>query len=421
METPSPIPLEDAAPRNGSAIRPASSPTGTDLPVTPERLESIINALGVGFWDFEVASGAFWRSSHCDRILGVREQLPKWSLATFLERILAVDRAAVEHAFRRAIREGSEWATECRIQGRDGEIHWIAIQGQTHRGGQNEVVRLVGWIRDTTSQKRTLLQLSQARRAAEAVSKAEHSLLATLGKHLCCSLDSLLDACGRWTIPDGEGLGAAGSLSVIQANGQTLAELLNGIVAFIRDEGGIYGGRLSLEERAAAFAGLGDSLPEPQAAAGQTWSGSAAADAQASPAVESRPARVLLVDDVPSVRSVHGEHLKRLGIEVDEADDGKSGCEMALRSRVEGRPYGLILMDLIMPVMSGVQAALELRRQGWGGPIVALTAHALEGDRERCLEAGCDDCLAKPVAGKQLALVARRYLGGRPGEPLAVP
>ena len=412
MQTPAPALLENAAPRDSSDACRTSSPPGSDWAAMPERLEYIIDALGVGFWDFEVASGAFWRSAHCDRILGASQHLPKWTLATFLDHILAVDRPAVHQAFERAVEEGAGWWTECRVQCRDGKIRWIAIQGQSHRCGPQEALRLVGSVRDITSQKQALLQLSQARQAAEAVSRADHSLLATLGEHLCRSLDLLLDAFGRLMSGGGNACDADRSLSVLQANGLGLTELLNGIVAFIRDEGGIEGGLPALDKGGAVST---PSAP-PQTAEDKSGDRHQAADARQPPAREPRPARVLLVDDVASVRSVNGEHLKRLGVEVDEAGDGKTGYEMALQSQADGRPYGLILMDLIMPVMNGVQATRELRRAGWHGPVVALTAHALEGDRERCLEAGCDDCLGKPVTGKQLELVVRRFLRGQIGE-----
>ena len=83
----------------------------------------------------------------------------------------------------------------------------------------------------------------------------------------------------------------------------------------------------------------------------------------------------------------------------------------------QGRPYDLILMDIQMPNMNGYEATRWLRQHGWKGPVVAMTAHALVGDREKCLEAGCDDYISKPITAKGLHAVLTRYLQAakRPG------
>jgi CheY-like chemotaxis protein len=85
----------------------------------------------------------------------------------------------------------------------------------------------------------------------------------------------------------------------------------------------------------------------------------------------------------------------------------------AEQSRAEGRPYALILMDLQLPQLDGLAATRWLRTQGWSGPIVALTAYAMVGDRERCLGAGCDDYLSKPISPPRLCEVLSQYLVGR--------
>ncbi|MCY2988040.1 MAG: ATP-binding protein [Planctomycetota bacterium] len=123
------------------------------------------------------------------------------------------------------------------------------------------------------------------------------------------------------------------------------------------------------------------------------------------------PGRVLLVEDEPSLQVVIRHLLRRLELEVELAGDGQLACQMVERSRSEGRPYALILMDIQLPRMDGLAATRRLRTQGWTGPIVALTAYAMNDDRERCLAAGCDGYLSKPISSKGLRDALRRYVG----------
>ena len=120
--------------------------------------------------------------------------------------------------------------------------------------------------------------------------------------------------------------------------------------------------------------------------------------------------RVLCVEDDPSTQMVLRHLLRKLHLEVDIAEDGQWACEMAEQSRAAGRPYDLILMDIQLPRMNGYDATRWLRDHDWPSPIVALTAHAMVGDREKCLNAGCHDYLAKPISGVSLHELLARYL-----------
>jgi signal transduction histidine kinase len=107
--------------------------------------------------------------------------------------------------------------------------------------------------------------------------------------------------------------------------------------------------------------------------------------------------RVLLVEDVPATQRLFDYYLRGAGAETTLADNGQVACDYVEQAEREGRPFDLILMDMQMPVLDGYEATGRLRAQGFRGRIVAITAHAMKGDREKCLAAGCDDFLAKPI------------------------
>jgi signal transduction histidine kinase/CheY-like chemotaxis protein/ferredoxin len=108
--------------------------------------------------------------------------------------------------------------------------------------------------------------------------------------------------------------------------------------------------------------------------------------------------------------------LRKAGAEVTVVENGKEALEAALESRRGGSPISVILMDMQMPVMDGYRATRELRENGWDGPIIALTAHAMAGDRETCLEAGCDEYLTKPVDRRKLLETIAWMVSDREGE-----
>ncbi len=120
-------------------------------------------------------------------------------------------------------------------------------------------------------------------------------------------------------------------------------------------------------------------------------------------------AKVLLAEDEPISRILIETLLEQAGLHIDVAENGKQAVEEALTGK-----YQAILMDVQMPVMDGLEATREIRnheRQHGGHlPIIALTAHAMHGDREKCLQAGMDDYLTKPLGKSELFDVLTRYL-----------
>ena len=115
--------------------------------------------------------------------------------------------------------------------------------------------------------------------------------------------------------------------------------------------------------------------------------------------------RILLAEDGPDNQRLISFILNKSGLEVVVADNGKIAADKAL-----GEDFDLILMDMQMPVMDGYTATSYLRTKGYTGPIVALTAHAMEGDREKCLLCGCDDYASKPIDRQAFFETIGRYL-----------
>ena len=146
-----------------------------------------------------------------------------------------------------------------------------------------------------------------------------------------------------------------------------------------------------------------------------------AAAERPAPSADERQAlrgRILLAEDGLDARRLLARHLRAAGAEVETAENGLVACELALRAADAGTPYDLILMDMQMPELDGYAAAARLRAAGYRGPIVALTAHAMEDERARCLGAGCDGFATKPILRRTLIEVARAYLAPGGAAPL---
>lgn len=102
--------------------------------------------------------------------------------------------------------------------------------------------------------------------------------------------------------------------------------------------------------------------------------------------------KILLVEDSPDNQVLISRLLTLAGASVDTASDGQEAVEKAKKNN-----YDVLLMDLQMPVMDGYEATVELRKKGYSGKIIALTAHALSEERERCLKSGFNDHIVKPI------------------------
>ncbi len=152
-------------------------------------------------------------------------------------------------------------------------------------------------------------------------------------------------------------------------------------------------------------AGLLDAIREALIPANEAPEAPAAQGIQAQPL---KGARILLVEDNLLNQRVACETLQRLGVQVDVAGNGLAGVEA-----VERGHYDAVLMDLQMPVMDGLEATRRIRANPEHAalPIIAMTANALTRDRDRCIAAGMNDFLTKPVYAARLLEVLARWLG----------
>ena len=115
---------------------------------------------------------------------------------------------------------------------------------------------------------------------------------------------------------------------------------------------------------------------------------------------------ILVAEDNPANQQLIQILLNKMGLAVTLVDNGQSAVEAATTTA-----YDLILMDMQMPVMNGYDAARTLRHRNIGTPIIALTANAMQGDMQKCIEYGCNDYLPKPVDKAKLVSILGKYLG----------
>jgi CheY-like chemotaxis protein/HPt (histidine-containing phosphotransfer) domain-containing protein len=131
--------------------------------------------------------------------------------------------------------------------------------------------------------------------------------------------------------------------------------------------------------------------------------------------------RILLAEDGLDNQRLITLLLSKAGAQVTAVENGQRAIEAVVAAREADQPFDVILMDMQMPVLDGYEATRQLRTRGYAGPIVALTAHALVGDCQECLAAGCNDYLRKPFQHHVLLKMMARYMTaeetGKPRTP----
>jgi signal transduction histidine kinase/ActR/RegA family two-component response regulator len=187
----------------------------------------------------------------------------------------------------------------------------------------------------------------------------------------------------------GTGLGLAIS--------QRLAEMLGGKISVESSPGHGSTFRVTLDVSVSDIAKLTDVLPPAMEEA-----------TSSTPALSGLRGRVLLAEDGVDNQRLISFILRRAGAEVTICEDGQAAVDAALAAESRGEPFDLILMDVQMPILDGLEATRTLRSRGYSRPIVALTAHAMTSDHQKCLDAGCDDYATKPVKRDALFAIIKR-------------
>jgi len=143
--------------------------------------------------------------------------------------------------------------------------------------------------------------------------------------------------------------------------------------------------------------GTGEADGSPMITTMPTNMGDASTIVGTQPVADGQAISVLVAEDGEDNQRLIAHHLRRAGMLVTLANNGREAVDLALAAQKQGQPYQVILMDMQMPEMDGYDATRHLRGAGWRGAIAALTAHAMTGDRQACIDAGCDHYLTKPI------------------------
>jgi CheY-like chemotaxis protein len=118
---------------------------------------------------------------------------------------------------------------------------------------------------------------------------------------------------------------------------------------------------------------------------------------------------VLLAEDSPDNQNLIRHLLRKSGAEVAVVGDGQAAFDLAQSALKRSEPFDAILMDMQMPILDGYLATRKLRDAGYRFPIIALTAHSMGADEQKCLDSGCDDFATKPIKREALVAVIQRH------------
>lgn len=138
------------------------------------------------------------------------------------------------------------------------------------------------------------------------------------------------------------------------------------------------------------------------------------------PAIKMAGRRLLVIDDSVDNQRIIRHYLEAAGAEVDIAESGYTGILLIHSAAAKNAAYDAVLMDMQMPMLDGYEATARLRSEGCDLPIIAVTAFAMDGDRNKCLDSGCDEYVTKPIKRGELLQVVQSQLRSANHQPIVV-
>ncbi len=366
----------------------------TAVDITPsassvERLESTNAFLaraeaitGVGGWRFDIRTRALLWTSNMRRIHELPDDYePRGD--EHVKYFPAEAREQFEAAVRQSIATGQPWDLVLPMRTARGREIWVHSCGEPERD-DGRVVAVTGVLHDVTEERRRMEELRAARDAADTLNRAKTELLAIISHRVRTPLNGIVGNTQLLLLDAALAPQARTQVEQVASSAQSLLAVVEEVLG----TEGIATGRLAKPgavEASARQAAFDFAVTTPLGAV-------------------PRLLRVLVVEDNPINQAVAAGMLRHIGCgQVDVANHGGDAVRMATADA-----YDLILMDCQMPVMDGYEATRRLRAAGCRALIVAVTSTVVRGARERCLAAGMDEYVSKPINLDKLRWVVER-------------